>query len=662
MTLLKKAVSVGMAAILALSLAACGTPDPTDSPDSGAQRNSASPSNPSAPSSSSGVNSPEPGTPSSGQDTDSPYPSDDSPIPGTPSQDPSAASPSPDVSSQGPSAVPPDPSRSSPPSPSPSAVPNEPKPFRDITAAQLVSEIKIGWNLGNSFEATDFGEGRLPANSTVQTMETFWSNPATTRANIDAVKAAGFNAIRIPVSWFNAANGAPDYIIRSDWMERVAEVVDYAVANDMYVLLDTHHDEYHGHGTDRDVLRFEGTEAQITASLNAYRKIWEQIADRFKNYNEKLIFEGLNEPRVPNSAQEWSGGTDAQRAALNRYYPVFVEVVRNSGGNNGKRVLMISTYAASATATAVNGLTLPRDSVANKLVVSIHAYAPYTFCYDPKPGSVSTWSTANAADIKGVQDALGPAYDKFISKGIPVIIGEFGAVHKNNTNARAAWVEYYVSYAKSLGFRCFIWDNGVTSADYEGAELFGFFNRRTNRFAFTEVIDALIRGANSTSPSPSPSPSSSPSPSPSPSPSDSPPSGAVNLGKYSYGYKEDGVTTNTQQAVWNLTAAQVTAAKETGAKLALKLSKAPSATLQLVWQGPANSLWWNQKDILDSTGNVISPGEAAWNPSTNTLTINLSAAADYSVFKNQPELNLIIAYYGGNSVDDLGIVSADLIK
>ncbi|MDR0222821.1 MAG: cellulase family glycosylhydrolase [Oscillospiraceae bacterium] len=369
-----------------------------------------------------------------------------------------------------------------------------PRAFRDITAEKLVSEIKIGWNLGNSLDATDFGEGWMSSDLSVAKLETAWSNPAVTKANIDAVKAAGFSAVRIPVSWFKAAGGAPNYTIRADWMARVTEVVDYAVANDMYVILNIHHEEYHGYGkTDR--LRFDGTEAQITESLNAYRKIWEQIADNFKTYDEKLIFEGLNEPRVIGSKEEWSGGTAKQREILNRYYPVFVDAVRKSGGNNDKRFLMITTYGASTTATAVNGLVLPKDTAANKLIVSIHAYVPYTFCYDPDSGSTTKWSASNSADTKAIQDALQPAYDKFIAKGVPVIIGEFGVVHKNNASARAAWAEYYVSYANSKGFRCFLWDNGVTSVDYEGAELFGFLNRKTNKFAFTGVIDALMRGA-----------------------------------------------------------------------------------------------------------------------------------------------------------------------
>jgi endoglucanase len=261
-----------------------------------------------------------------------------------------------------------------------SATPATPQPFNDITAAQLVAKIKIGWNLGNTLDTSDLTW--LPANPTVAQMETAWSNPVTTKANITALKNAGFNAIRIPVSWTKAADA--NYNIRTDWMARVVEIVNYAVNNDMYILLNTHHDEH----------VFPVLTSDSASAKAAFKKIWEQIADTFKNYNEKLIFEGLNEPRTIGSAAEWSGGTAAERSNLNAYYPIFVNTVRNSGGNNGKRILLINTYAASGTADAINGLVLPTDTVQNKIIVSMHVYAPYNFALNDNPvgtdGSIDT--------------------------------------------------------------------------------------------------------------------------------------------------------------------------------------------------------------------------------------------------------------------------------
>jgi len=357
--------------------------------------------------------------------------------------------------------------------PAPKDPPSIPQPFNDITAAQLVGKIKIGWNLGNTLDAHNNG---YEASTPVSTLETMWSNPVTTEAMITAVKNAGFNGIRIPVSWHKAADS--NYNIRADWMARVVEVVDYAVDNDMYILLNTHHDE--------GIFKF--TNAEKTESLKAYKKIWGQIADTFKNYDEKLIFEGLNEPRTIGAAYEWNGGNAEERANLNEHYRVFVETVRASGGNNGKRILMVNTYAASAEQSALNGLTIPTDSAnaKNRIIVSIHAYAPFYFAHEyDTPDAVNTWSKNNPSDVAGVNRAIDNAYNTFVSNGYPVIIGEFGSRSEKDEASRAEWAEYYVSYARSKGIPCFLWDDGGW---------FKFFNRSAGTFYAPSVLAALMNG------------------------------------------------------------------------------------------------------------------------------------------------------------------------
>jgi endoglucanase len=349
-------------------------------------------------------------------------------------------------------------------------IPSAPQPFNDITAAQLAADIKVGWNLGNTLDTYNItGHGPNP---TVSQFETGWGNPVTTKAMITAVKDAGFNAIRIPVSWAKCADS--NYIIRADWMARVTEVVNYAVDNDMYILLNTHHDE--------NVFKF--TNAQKTASITAFRKIWGQIATNFKNYNEKLVFEGLNEPRTKGSSAEWNGGTADERANLNQHYKAFVETVRTSGGNNDKRILMINTYGASGLSTAMSGLTIPADTAQNKIIVSYHAYEPYDFALNEK-SPIKTWSQTSS-DTAPITSRVDTAYSAFVSKGVPVIMGEFGALDKSNEEARAAWVEYYVKYAAGKGIKCFWWDDGGN---------FKLFNRRSNSFYFPLIKDAIMRGA-----------------------------------------------------------------------------------------------------------------------------------------------------------------------
>jgi endoglucanase len=345
--------------------------------------------------------------------------------------------------------------------------PSDPQPFNDITAAQLVAGIKVGWNLGNTLDANG------NPSATVSQLETGWGNPVTTKAHITAIKNAGFNAIRIPVSWTKCADS--NYNIRADWMARVTEVVNYAVDNDMYILLNTHHDE--------NVFKF--TNADKNSSINAFKKIWGQIACNFQNYNEKLIFEGLNEPRTIGSEAEWNGGTAEERANLNEHYKAFVETVRACGGNNDKRFLMINTYGASGLEVAMNGLSIPSDTVKNKIIVSYHAYEPYNFALN-KDSSVKTWSQSNLSDTSPITSRVDQAYSSFVSKGIPVIIGEFGALNKDNESARAAWVEYYVKYAAQKGIKCFWWDDGGD---------FKLFNRNNNTFYFPQIKDAIMKGA-----------------------------------------------------------------------------------------------------------------------------------------------------------------------
>ena len=346
--------------------------------------------------------------------------------------------------------------------------PLTPKPFTDITATKLVADIKVGWNLGNTLDAVKFG-----SNLPVSELETAWGNPVTTKENITAIKDAGFNAIRIPVSWTKCTDS--DYNIREDWMARVTEIVNYAVENDMYILLNTHHDGY--------VFKLIGKD--LTASINAFRKIWGQIACNFQNYDEKLIFEGLNEPRTSGSSDEWNGGTSGERANLNEYYNVFVKIVRSCGGNNNKRFLVINTYAASGLSTAMNGLKIPADTAQNKIIASYHAYEPYDFALNEK-SNVKTWSKSSSADTSPITSRINQANNSFISNGIPVIIGEFGALDKNNESARAAWVEFYVQSAAQKGIKCFWWDNGGD---------FKIFDRINNTFNYPKIKNGLLRGA-----------------------------------------------------------------------------------------------------------------------------------------------------------------------
>ncbi|NMA80315.1 MAG: glycoside hydrolase family 5 protein [Clostridiales bacterium] len=338
------------------------------------------------------------------------------------------------------------------------------KPMRDIPSIELIKEIKTGWNIGNTLDAT--GAKGLDA-------ETSWGNPATTKEMIQIVKDAGFNTVRIPITWDGHFGEAPNYEIDKEWMDRIQEVTDYAIDMEMFAIINLHHEEWH----------FPSEENFDTAK-EILIKIWEQIAERFEGYDEHLIFEAMNEPRLKGTADEWNGGNPEARDVVNRLNDVFYETIRNSGGNNPKRHLMLPTYAASSEWVAINDITLPED---DKIIVSVHAYTPYRFALSDE--KVLEWDAENVADTRDIDNLMSLLDEHFISKDIPVIIGEYGARNKYNLNARVAWARYYIKQATEKGIPCIWWDNG---AFVGSGENFGLLNRNTLTWEYPEIIDAIM--------------------------------------------------------------------------------------------------------------------------------------------------------------------------
>ncbi len=325
-------------------------------------------------------------------------------------------------------------------------------------AQEIVSDIKIGWNLGNALDSYD-EKGKA------KDLETYWGNVKTTKDMIDTVKAKGFNAVRIPVSWANHLDESNN--IDSAWMDRVQEVVDYAVDNDLYVILNMHHDDY---------MWLHPVYAEETEITEKYVRIWEQIAERFSDYDSKLLFEGLNEPRVVGTSYEWTGGNAEERDVINHLLQKFVDTVRASGGKNAERTLIVTTHAASITDAALNGLVVPDD---NNLIVSIHNYAPWEMTTAEYP-EVTEFDNEDMTE-------LDEAFDKLCEKldGIPVIIGEFGAEDKDNTAERTELYAYYVSAAAKRGIPCFVWDNGAEDS-------YGLLDRSQNDWYYEEIVDAMM--------------------------------------------------------------------------------------------------------------------------------------------------------------------------
>ncbi|MCL2108778.1 MAG: glycoside hydrolase family 5 protein [Oscillospiraceae bacterium] len=335
----------------------------------------------------------------------------------------------------------------------------------NLTSEELVRGIGIGWNLGNTLDAYYSDNPTQPFHwvdhDNMTEVETAWiEGPefATTPELFARIRAAGFNAVRIPTTWFKMAGEAPDYTIRTDWMRHVRGIVDMAVAQDMYIILNTHHDEY--------VMRISN-ETEVEAAEEAVVALWTQIAKEFESYDEKLIFEGLNEPRrrtnvwTTQGRWDWSGNATTQEA-VNRLNQAFVNAVRATGGNNEKRHLMLTTYAAQTGASQLNAFTLPEDPIAengtSKFILSVHLYSPFEWAHEGK-------SSYNRS--AKLQSELTQIANRASALGIPVIMGEFGSIDENIHRQRVKHAYDYVKIATNLRSRgnnpvvmaCFWWDN-----------------------------------------------------------------------------------------------------------------------------------------------------------------------------------------------------------
>ena len=392
--------------------------------------------------------------------------------------------------------------------------------FNDLTAAEWVNGVRVGWSLGNTFDAHSghgvggfswIGEGTY-ATSTVEELEAAWTGYTVTRELIDTIHAAGFNTLRIPVTWFKATDD--DLIIREDWMERVLEVAGWAMENDMYTIINTHHDEH----------IFKFMDADMEQSKQNFVRIWEQIAYAFRDFGEKLVFQGLNEPRTVGSRAEWSGGTEEERNNINILNQLFVDTVRASGGNNAYRILSLTTYAASAEAVAQRAFVMPQDTIEDRIFVALHIYAPWEFALKTDvTGTRDTWNSNMSRDTAPITNPMDLAYELFVSQGIPVVIGEMGALNRNNIGPRVRWTEFFVSYARSLGMPCIWWDSGITTVvtqhDWGWDQPFGLIDRATAEFVHPRIVDALMEAAglqNQSTPEPTPEVPVEPEPQPEP--------------------------------------------------------------------------------------------------------------------------------------------------
>lgn len=345
----------------------------------------------------------------------------------------------------------------------------------------FIKELYLGWNLGNTFDAADVGN--ISAEHELD-YEKAWCGDFTKIENIAAVKAAGFKTIRIPVSWHNHVD-ENDRISRA-WLTRVKEVVDWCLDMDLYVIVNTHHDN------DEDF--YYPDTAHMERSKQYLTAVWSQIAETFKDYDEHLILESLNEPRLVGTDYEWwIDRNNAQCkdavACINTLNQLFVDTVRASGGTNATRWLLVPGYAASPDGALNPDFAMPNDPQ-NRVILSVHAYRPYNFALN-KAGT-KEWSLDNAGDTGDIVGFMDNLYAKFVLNGVPVLIGEFGAMNKDNLENRVAFSAYYTACARAHGMSCLWWDNNAFAGSGEN---FGLLYRKSSTFNYPEIVQALLKGS-----------------------------------------------------------------------------------------------------------------------------------------------------------------------
>ena len=366
--------------------------------------------------------------------------------------------------------------------------------LKNADTEAILEDMGLGWNLGNSLDAT--GGSGLDT-------ETSWSNPKTTQALIDKAKSLGFNTVRVPVSWGKHVSG-DNYTIDSAWLARVKEVVDYCYKNDMYVILNIHHDTKSS--ASASGAGYYPRSSAYSSSEKFVTSVWSQMAEYFKDYDYHLIFETLNEPRLIGTGYEWwfnkwnipSEVKDAIDC-INKLNQKAVDTIRDTGSNNRGRLIMCPGYDASIDGATVSGFKLPTDISGNKnrIAVSVHAYSPYNFAMNVGSGSTSTYTSSIKSELR---DLFSTLKSNFRDKGIPVVIGEFGSTDKNNTAERVKWATDYTALAKKNNIPCVLWDNNAFAV-YNGSsivlnsEYHGYINRKNNTVTSPakDVIEALMK-------------------------------------------------------------------------------------------------------------------------------------------------------------------------
>lgn len=344
--------------------------------------------------------------------------------------------------------------------------------MRNITSQQLVEDMTFGWNLGNTLDvcqADRDGDGKINEHVEAgeKVDETLWGNPKATKELFTSLKKNGVNAVRIPVTWRDHmdSNGNID----REWMDRVQQVVDYAYSQGMYVIINVHHD---GGGDPKfGAWIIEESQKDYNTFLKKYNNVWKQIAERFKNYSDYLIFESMNEVGFDTLYNK--NKADAYNL-INKINQDFVDIIRATGGNNAKRHLLIAGYYTDIERTCDSLYKMPDDK-AERCILSVHYYTPWDFCTCDRK---HTWGTNS--EVRQMETLIGKMKKNFVDKGIPVIIGEYAA-SGSDLSSCIFFIEKLNKLCSDYGIATFIWDSGSQ------------VNRKTYKWRTPQYLEALKR-------------------------------------------------------------------------------------------------------------------------------------------------------------------------
>lgn len=344
--------------------------------------------------------------------------------------------------------------------------------MRNITSQQLVEDMTFGWNLGNTLDvcqADRDGDGKINEHVEAgeKVDETLWGNPKATKELFTSLKKNGVNAVRIPVTWRDHmdSNGNID----REWMDRVQQVVDYAYSQGMYVIINVHHD---GGGDPKfGAWIIEESQKDYNTFLKKYKNIWKQIAERFKNYSDYLIFESMNEVGFDTLYNK--NKADAYNL-INKINQDFVDIIRATGGNNARRHLLIAGYYTDIERTCDSLYKMPDDK-AGRCILSVHYYTPWDFCTCDRK---HTWGTNS--EVRQMETLIGKMKKNFVDKGIPVIIGEYAA-SGSDLSSCIFFIEKLNKLCSDYGIATFIWDSGSQ------------VNRKTYKWRTPQYLEALKR-------------------------------------------------------------------------------------------------------------------------------------------------------------------------